>query len=163
MPQFQDDEASRVDHAVYSHILSDRGLLKDSYRMERQMYSTDLENGAQNYANSCPSSACSNSTIGENIALVPNNTASGYYDAVFQAIKAFWQEIKVNANGINEAMVFTDALKYSTLAPLRFTQMAWANTHQVGCGARLCGGNYVVVCRYSPRISVFAGTVDYGL
>ncbi|PIO67559.1 hypothetical protein TELCIR_10685 [Teladorsagia circumcincta] len=29
--------------------------------------------------------------------------------------------------------------------------MAWASTKQFGCGAKLCNGNYVVVCRYSPR------------
>ncbi|PIO65963.1 SCP-like protein [Teladorsagia circumcincta] len=117
------------------------------------IYDTDLENEAQQYANSCPLSGSSpeSRTSGENFAAIPSSSATTYYDAVYQAIKEFWREIKVNADGVNEAMVFTDVLRYKTLAPLRFTQMAWANTYQVGCGARQCGENTVVVCRYNPR------------
>ncbi|PIO55155.1 hypothetical protein TELCIR_23461 [Teladorsagia circumcincta] len=37
--------------------------------------------------------------------------------------------------------------------------MAWANTYQVGCGARLCNGNYVVVCRYNPRGNILGQNI----
>ncbi|KAK6040027.1 hypothetical protein COOONC_22468 [Cooperia oncophora] len=68
----------------------------------------------------------------------------------FQAIRTFWREVKVI--GMDPTMMFTNSLLEAFEAPLRFTQMAWASTYQIGCGIRLCGGNAVaVVCRYSPR------------
>ncbi|PIO75151.1 SCP-like protein [Teladorsagia circumcincta] len=116
-------------------------------------YDTDLEQDAQNYANGCPpngSSLASRSQYygsgeeGENFGVVSANST---YNAVFQAVKSFWREIKLN--NINKEMLFTEALAGRPL--VRFTQMAWAETTNVGCGAKLCGDQYVVVCRYYPR------------
>ncbi|KAK6030245.1 hypothetical protein OSTOST_03629 [Ostertagia ostertagi] len=60
----------------------------------------------------------------------------------------FWRVIK--SQSINPSMVFSGTLiQNEYLQP--FTQMAWATTKQFGCGVKLCGSNYVVVCRYSPR------------
>ncbi|PIO71782.1 SCP-like protein [Teladorsagia circumcincta] len=116
------------------------------------IYSTDLENDAQKYADNCPtsgSSLMSRNSSGENFGIVSSNTAKSYYDAVFHALRSFWDEIKSFI--IDKEMEYTYVLTRRKQAPLRFTQMAWAKTYQVGCGARLCGSYYVVVCRYNPR------------
>ncbi|KAK6026588.1 SCP-like protein [Ostertagia ostertagi] len=68
------------------------------------------------------------------------------------AIKQFWSEIYTYS--INKRMIFTYTLQNrGATAPLRFTQMAWASTYEVGCGVQLCAtmSTYNVVCRYSPR------------
>ncbi|KAK6054189.1 hypothetical protein COOONC_08305 [Cooperia oncophora] len=85
--------------------------------------------------------------------LVPNaaggNCPSGM-NIYNLAIRTFWREVKLI--GIDPGMMFTESLLQDFEAPLRFTQMAWASTYQVGCGVRLCGGTTaVVVCRYNPR------------
>ncbi|PIO68425.1 SCP-like protein [Teladorsagia circumcincta] len=135
-------------------------------------YSTDLEHDAQAYANTCPSSGSSETSRngqGENFATISSSEAHSYQVAIFrvrfsvtfvfsvihfvctysdvQAIQSFWRVI--HYNNINEKMMFTDALSQRT-DMLQFTQMAWASTTHVGCGVKLCNGNYVVVCRYNP-------------
>ncbi|PIO69525.1 SCP-like protein [Teladorsagia circumcincta] len=122
----------------------------------KMSYSTDLESEAQKYADECPASGSSlesRNNTGENFGIVSTSSANTYYDAVVQAIRSFWHEIKITV--INKEMLFTYVLTQRQKAPLRFTQMAWANTHQVGCGVNHCGDNYIVVCRYSPRGDVY--------
>ncbi|PIO73389.1 hypothetical protein TELCIR_04639 [Teladorsagia circumcincta] len=87
-------------------------------------YSMDLENEAQKYASSCPTSGSSadSRTTGENFALIPSSSAATYYDAVFQAIQKFWRVIRLSPNGVNQEMVFVDALENSTFT--RFTQVS---------------------------------------
>ncbi|KAK6018754.1 hypothetical protein OSTOST_15638, partial [Ostertagia ostertagi] len=82
-------------------------------------YSMDLERDAQKYANTCPSNGstwASGNYTGENFGMVPSNPTSSYFIAVYQAIKSFWDEIKVNS--IPESLVFTE----SPITPRRFTQ-----------------------------------------
>ncbi|PIO64265.1 hypothetical protein TELCIR_14114 [Teladorsagia circumcincta] len=88
---------------------------------------------------------------GENFAMISSYDAQqSNLIAAFKAIKTFWREIKTS-RGINRRMQFTEHFRNRQDAPLRFTQMAWATTRQFGCGVKSCNGNYVVVCRYSPR------------
>ncbi|KAK5976978.1 SCP domain-containing protein [Trichostrongylus colubriformis] len=112
-------------------------------------YSMELERAAQAYANTCPSeSSPSLTTMGENFASISSD-AKPFYDCVQEAIKSFWSQIK--SESINSRVMFTEKLMTRPKGPLKFTQMAWATTHEVGCGAQRCGANTVVVCRYSPR------------
>ncbi|PIO69526.1 SCP-like protein, partial [Teladorsagia circumcincta] len=123
-------------------------------------YSIDLESEAQKYADECAASGSSlesRNNTGENFGTVSTSSANTYYDAVVQAIRSFWDEIKITV--INKEMLFTYVLSQRQKAPLRFTQMAWASTNQVGCGAKHCGDNYVVVCRYSPRGNILWETI----
>ncbi|PIO62994.1 SCP-like protein [Teladorsagia circumcincta] len=115
-------------------------------------YNMNLEQEAQKYADTCPSMGsplASRKSIGENFGMIPSSFATTYYDAVNKAMRLFWNVIR--RNSINDDMLFTDQLWHKQPALLRFTQMAWASTYQVGCGVRLCADNYVVVCRYYPR------------
>ncbi|KAK5965030.1 hypothetical protein GCK32_010888 [Trichostrongylus colubriformis] len=115
----------------------------------RMTYSVELERAAQAYANTCPSEGSTSlTTIGENFASIPSNTME-VYDCVTSAIKSFWSQIKTES--INSKVMFTEKLMTRPKGPLKFTQMAWATTREVGCGAQRCGANTVVVCRYSPR------------
>ncbi|KAK6024185.1 SCP-like protein, partial [Ostertagia ostertagi] len=115
-------------------------------------YSTNLENAAQMVANSCLPTGSNVTTrpgYGENVATIPQYSATSPDVAVQQAIKQFWHEIYMYS--VNSKMIFTvPLLNKGTMAPLRFTQMAWASTYEVGCGVQTCSGNYLVVCRYYP-------------
>lgn len=116
-------------------------------------YDLGLEIDAQNYANQCPtnengSPVSSRPTQGENVKIIYSNSIPFYY-AVDSAVQSWWDQIAIN--GINAKMLFTDFLQTKPLAPIKFTQMAWAASYRVGCGAQRCGGTTVVVCRYSPR------------
>ncbi|KAK5976983.1 SCP domain-containing protein [Trichostrongylus colubriformis] len=116
-------------------------------------YNRTLENAAQQYADGCPTTGSSNTTrndTGENFAIVPSTTMT-YYDAVINATKQFWREVKRGAGIIDTTTLLYFSNMSGTLS--RFTQMAWASTYEVGCGARICprNSNTVVVCRYSPR------------
>ncbi|PIO73240.1 SCP-like protein [Teladorsagia circumcincta] len=141
---------SRLAQGLVPNGLSDRKN-PSGQNIYNMSYSTTLESEAQMYANACPESGspAESRTTGENFGTVPTSSAKTYYDAVVQAIKAFWHEIIVTE--INKEMKFTYMLTQRNLT--RFTQMAWAKTYEVGCGANLCGENYVVVCRYNPRNS----------
>nr|AEP82916.1 venom allergen/ancylostoma secreted protein-like 2 isoform 2 [Heligmosomoides bakeri] len=116
-------------------------------------YDRALEVLAQNYADQCPTNANGSAVAtrpdnGENVKIIPSNTIP-YYDAVISASQSWWDEIAVN--GVNHKMRFTDFLQTKPLAPIRWTQMAWATTYRLGCGVQRCGSNTVVVCRYAPR------------
>ncbi|KAK5976979.1 hypothetical protein GCK32_003765 [Trichostrongylus colubriformis] len=115
----------------------------------RLTYSIELESAAQEYANTCPSEGSTSlSEMGENLASISSNTKS-FHDCIYEAIKSFWSQIKTES--INDRVVFTEKLMTRAKGPKKFTQMAWATTQKVGCGAQRCGANTVVVCRYSPR------------
>nr|AEP82917.1 venom allergen/ancylostoma secreted protein-like 2 isoform 3 [Heligmosomoides bakeri] len=116
-------------------------------------YDRGLEVLAQNYADQCPTNANGSAVAtrpdnGENVKIIPSNTVP-FYDAVLSASQSWWDEIAIN--GVNHQMRFTDFLQTKPLAPIRWTQMAWATTYRLGCGVQRCGGNTVVVCRYAPR------------
>ncbi|KAK5976980.1 hypothetical protein GCK32_003766 [Trichostrongylus colubriformis] len=125
------------------------GNLPAGSNIFRMTYNMELERAAQAYANTCPSNGSTSlPTMGENFASIPSNTME-VYDCVVSAIKSFWSQIRTES--INSKVMFTEQLMMSSNGPLKFTQMAWANTHDVGCGAQRCAANTVVVCRYSPR------------
>ncbi|KAK5964712.1 hypothetical protein GCK32_009291 [Trichostrongylus colubriformis] len=120
-------------------------------------YSIKLEQAAQKYANTCPSIGSTSLTnMGENLASISSNTKS-FQDCIYEAIKSFWSQIKTQR--VNFKVMFTEKLAKRPDGPLKFTQMAWAETHQVGCGAQRCGQNTVVVCRYSPRGNIVNQTI----
>ncbi|KAK5974889.1 SCP domain-containing protein [Trichostrongylus colubriformis] len=112
-------------------------------------YSMELEQAAQEYANTCPSTGSTSlNDMGENFASISSNTKT-FHDCLYEAIKSFWSQIKTQS--ITSKVMFTEKLAKRPNAPLKFTQMAWAETYLVGCGVQRCGPNTVVVCRYSPR------------
>ncbi|KAK5967913.1 hypothetical protein GCK32_006495 [Trichostrongylus colubriformis] len=112
-------------------------------------YNVELERAAQAYADTCPSGGSTSlTTMGENFASISSITKT-FYDCICEAIKSFWNPIM--STNINPRVVFTEKLMTRPKGPLKFTQMAWASTHEVGCGAQRCDANTVVVCRYSPR------------
>ncbi|KAK5967912.1 hypothetical protein GCK32_006494 [Trichostrongylus colubriformis] len=129
--------------------------------MYKMSYDRALENDAQILANQCPTTGA-NATIlgavGENFATIPSTTLT-YREAVIQAVRTFWREIK--ATSMNRRARFTLPLKNKINAPIRFSQMAWASTYRVGCGAMICpqNNNTVVVCRYAPRGNIINSQV----
>ncbi|KAK5981798.1 SCP domain-containing protein [Trichostrongylus colubriformis] len=118
-------------------------------------YSMDLENAAQAYANTCPSSR--SSYMGETFVSFPTNTRP-FYDCAYDAIRSFWSPIRMW--GIDQNVMFTNAVLGTGL--INFSQMAWAKSYQIGCGIQRCGMNTVVVCRYYPRGNILNQRI-YGL
>ncbi|KAK6030244.1 SCP-like protein [Ostertagia ostertagi] len=117
-------------------------------------YSLTLEHAAQAYANTCPSMG--SGTQGENFATISTSEADSTLVALFRAIQSFWRVIKTQS--ITEDMVVRNTL-LQRKDMLPFTQMAWANTYEFGCGAKLCGNYYAVVCRYNTPGNILGFTI----
>ncbi|KAK5967306.1 hypothetical protein GCK32_017014, partial [Trichostrongylus colubriformis] len=83
-------------------------------------YSMELEQAAQQYANTCPSKGSTSLTnMGENFASISSNTKT-FHDCIYEAIKSFWSQIKIEP--INPRVMFTERLMKRPSGPLKFTQ-----------------------------------------
>ncbi|VDL75866.1 unnamed protein product [Nippostrongylus brasiliensis] len=126
---------------------------KPAKNMLEMKYDRSLEVEAQIYANKCPQSEVSSPVAlrprsGENVKIIWSDNIP-YMEAVVAAAQSWWDEIAIES--INPSMLFIRRLLSKPLAPIRFTQMAWATTFRVGCGVNRCKGFTVVACRYRPR------------
>ncbi|EPB69403.1 SCP-like protein [Ancylostoma ceylanicum] len=151
-------------HNDYRSTLA-RGLVRNgkegnpncptAMNMYRMRYDMALEKEAQAYANSCPTVGSELSTrpySGENMELIPSTTAP-YLKVVEDALQIWWTQIL--SNGVNNKMQYSEYLENKANAPIKFTQMAWANSYTVGCGIQRCNSGTVVVCRYKPRGNIY--------
>ncbi|VDO62405.1 unnamed protein product [Haemonchus placei] len=114
-------------------------------------YNMELERAAQAYANNCPtglSSVASRPGTGEIYQSLPSNKLA-IMDVISRALKASWHPVWIV--GFSDTLEFVQRLEETPNAPIMFTQMAWGNTTEVGCGAARCSSNTTVICRYNPR------------
>ncbi|VDO70582.1 unnamed protein product [Haemonchus placei] len=115
-------------------------------------YNRWLESEAQVYANNCPTGLSSEVShegiMGEIYQSLPSETLTDM-DVISTALKASWHQIYTA--GFNDQLEFKKSLETIPNAPVMFTQMAWANTREVGCAAARCSSNTTVICRYYPR------------
>ncbi len=108
--------------------------------MTQLTWSTTLAQTAQTWANGCQfmhNPALNGQPIGENLVL----GAGGLDDPGMQAAVNVW---------FSEHTSYTYPTASSNTG--HYTQVVWANTTQVGCGAANCSslGGVYVVCDYSP-------------
>ncbi|XP_064470117.1 scoloptoxin SSD976-like [Ornithodoros turicata] len=112
--------------------------------MLRLEYDGEVARLAQVHSQSCifqhGCNGCGNmgQFVGQNLYLAPRGTWTN-------ALNTWWDEYKRTNSAIVRSYVFSASNGH-------FTQMAWARTTKVGCGATDCprlGGRYMV-CNYSP-------------
>ncbi|VDK51905.1 unnamed protein product [Cylicostephanus goldi] len=66
-----------------------------------------------------------------------------------QAINGWWSHIHQRRTGLGRAVTFKE--KHIAHPISQSTQIAWAETREVGCGIAKCGKAYNVICQYYPR------------
>eukprot|EP00486_Rosalina_sp_Unknown_P003111 CAMPEP_0201574326 /NCGR_PEP_ID=MMETSP0190_2-20130828/18760_1 /ASSEMBLY_ACC=CAM_ASM_000263 /TAXON_ID=37353 /ORGANISM="Rosalina sp." /LENGTH=499 /DNA_ID=CAMNT_0048002439 /DNA_START=91 /DNA_END=1587 /DNA_ORIENTATION=+ len=83
-------------------------------------------------------------SVGENFLWYPRTSATIYDDAMAMAEEHWW----------NEHEDYDFATKYSSGVTGHYTQMAWADTRYVGCGASICPSGSTdmlfLICEYYP-------------
>ncbi|XP_075258845.1 uncharacterized protein LOC142350775 [Convolutriloba macropyga] len=99
--------------------------------------------------NNCALFHSHSSTRGENLALIVVE-ANHLLKTGEKAIKRWFNDSQYYKFG-GESESFNTCKMTSD--PIRFTQLMWQNTTEIGCGYDLCDEDYfmVVVCHYSPR------------
>ncbi|VIO90429.1 SCP-like extracellular protein [Brugia malayi] len=124
--------------------------------MLQMTWSCQLEISAQKWADQCifrHSSRKQREGIGENLyAYWSSANVEKFRDiAGTDAGKSWWSELPQlytdNPSNILTPEVYSQGVSH-------FTQMAWGNTHEIGCGiATKCEGgrSLIVICHYSPR------------
>ncbi|KHJ96864.1 hypothetical protein OESDEN_03159 [Oesophagostomum dentatum] len=90
---------------------------------------------------------------GENFEALASTTTP-YLDAFTQTLTTWWEQILIN--GVNNQMKYTQYLESKAKAPIKFTQMGWADSYKVGCGIKRCASSTVIVCRYNPRGNIYS-------
>ncbi|VDL82072.1 unnamed protein product [Nippostrongylus brasiliensis] len=123
-------------------------------------YDCNLEKTAKAHADTCSfgySSAAS--TVSENIARIPKTaTVVNRINATSEAVKSWWKNVRTQS--VNIGMQVTFKQKHVGQPIEAFIKMAWANTRNIGCGGKLCGNDFFIVCQYTPKGAI-AGQVVY--
>lgn len=123
--------------------------------MQKMVWSDELQRSAQNFANSCPTGHSGTPGVGENIfwywTTVNIKDLNQYGISASQGWEKEFQEYgwpyeKYDRN------LYEGGISHAT-------QMAWANSNQIGCGVTQCpDGSWkkiTVVCQYKPPGNYF--------
>ncbi|KAK6748571.1 hypothetical protein RB195_001288 [Necator americanus] len=146
----------------YRRSLLTKGLVKNANgitlppaaNMVKLKYNCALEVLALSHAAKCAfneSDLLSQEDVGENVAVVYTENALTFLGAIRWALTSWWKTIGKEQSVMGRMVKFKK--KHEGKSIRRFTQMAWADTQEVGCGIAKCGAAYNVVCRYSPSIT----------
>nr|CAD2159347.1 unnamed protein product [Meloidogyne enterolobii] len=122
------------------------GMMPQGMNIKKLTYSKTVEASATNWANQCKMSHTPGNQrkYGENLAMNsdPNMATK---DALLEACKLWWAELK--DDGFQSSLV-VDMNHYN-----HFSQMAWAETTEIGCGVAKCPNSdwkTYTVCQYNP-------------
>ncbi|EYC03307.1 hypothetical protein Y032_0095g2865 [Ancylostoma ceylanicum] len=138
----------------------DGKYLPKAANMWKMKYMCDLEQGAIQYASTCPTSSSEPSSrpgIGENLKTFPA-TRFTFDTAPKKSVTEWWKVIR-DVNYFENVVVFRP---FHDGAPISsFTQMGWAATNELGCSIVKCTANnvYVGVCRYRPSGNIVNNNV----
>ncbi|KIH56966.1 SCP-like protein, partial [Ancylostoma duodenale] len=138
----------------------DGKYLPTASNMQKIVYDCGLEEGAIQYAGTCPtrlSELSSRPMVGENFRTF-DATRFNFDTAAKKSVTEWWKVIR-DVNYFEKVVVFRP---FHDGAPISsFTQMAWATSSRVGCSIVNCStsNRYVGVCRYSDRGNIVNNNV----
>ncbi|KAK5984664.1 hypothetical protein GCK32_005388 [Trichostrongylus colubriformis] len=135
-------------------VVNKRGRnLPQASNMRKLKYDCKLEKSAVAAAATCSIGAQRTlpSDMQENAHFLLRSTAQWRKDAIVEAIKVWWSQVRVSG-GIGRGVTYTSR---NVNTPTEwFIRMAWADTQSFGCGVVRCGGFWSIVCHYRPGATV---------
>ncbi|EYC30750.1 hypothetical protein Y032_0004g1747 [Ancylostoma ceylanicum] len=131
---------------------ADGKYLPKAANMWKMKYMCDLEQGAIEYASTCPTSSSEPSSrpgVGENFKTFPANGFT--FDTAPQKSVTEWWKVIRSVNFFENVVVFRPFHDGHPISS--FTQMGWATTNEIGCSIVRCRDDvrYAAVCRYRPK------------
>ncbi|VDK74503.1 unnamed protein product [Cylicostephanus goldi] len=109
-----------------------------------------MEKEAIEEVRTCPTVKKAHSTYGKNFDTFSSSTAiSSYKDAVEKAVTNWWKVVRTDNTGPGMQVTFRD--HHVGKAVETYTQIAWANTKDLGCAIAKCQSSYTAICLYSPK------------
>nr|AEP82935.1 venom allergen/ancylostoma secreted protein-like 19 isoform 1 [Heligmosomoides bakeri] len=134
--------------------------LPTAANMLKLRYDCELERLAIAKAKACSGSQPSQnsaSDIVDNTYVITDTAVPYRVNAVEEAIKYWWKQIRLQQQSIGMAVTFKPNHVNQPISS--FTMMAWATTRELGCAVARCSSNFLVVCQYRPGGNVVNTTV----
>ncbi|CAD6196140.1 unnamed protein product [Caenorhabditis auriculariae] len=145
----------RVHNKLRSDVAMGRYVAKGGVKkppatnMKMLLWNSSLADSAQKYAETCPKEHSEIDNIGESLFWIGGEKLSEDYNQYAKMASDVWKEefqkFDWSTNNLT-ATLFKSGVGHAT-------QMVWADTDRIGCGAKLCGRKspkIAVVCHYYP-------------
>uniref|UniRef100_A0A914YGM4 SCP domain-containing protein n=2 Tax=Panagrolaimus superbus TaxID=310955 RepID=A0A914YGM4_9BILA len=128
---------------------------KNMYKIK---YSCTIEQNAQNYANNCPypthSAPGTRTGWGENMAYMSGGTIG---ENMGKSVGLYYSELLTPGM----ADLVTNVVSFpGDMGAGHYTQVVWGKTYEIGCGGKLCGTYWHLVCQYNVAGN-YNGTTVY--
>ncbi|CAJ0601467.1 unnamed protein product [Cylicocyclus nassatus] len=115
--------------------------------MIKLKWDCNLEKEAIDKVRGCPKDVSNEKLKGELRHRVPVKDVQNYEDGIRNAVHNWWRVVRFN-DGIGMKAIFR--AKHVGQPIATFTQMAWAETRNLGCAIGKCSSDYVIIYRYNP-------------